>query len=238
MWLDRLDEMLKDVNDLTCVIWDGDQIQNLFGVRTGTARKIMMAVTRIKVPGKRDRVVTTDKLRSLLEQFEAHMRTCSDNKVPLSEAIKSAELLFKAKIAEAKEAEKQDADAPLSDFITVRIDRQLKVPLRLAQQKTGETLRQWIEEAINDRLTLLATEPTPVTHSSKISDNPASVNRGALGNVRSIKPDDEQCPLPLDERTGLEAEPSGVLAKRQTRIKKAPRSQPPEPNLFSESTAS
>ncbi|MDP9049936.1 MAG: hypothetical protein M3O31_04320 [Acidobacteriota bacterium] len=178
-------------------------------------------------------------MKTFLEDFSHIFTDLGDDKAKRSEGLKIAAELFANKLAHGKEEEKRSVELGNQKSFTVQIDQRFDAPLRQAQHQSGETRKQWVEKAIDDRLNQPKAEPILIADFSGIIGISPRLDGAALEIFPRTTFDDEQCPLPLDERAGQDVglrevvethvTTSGIrlkLGKSTPRGKKASGSQP------------
>ncbi len=175
MWLDRLDEMLAEVSESGSIPWHSGTIQKLFRVRVSTARKIMIAVGRVSLPGNKERFVEAETLRDFLEAFSAHLKAPREAGVPRSQTVRTADDLFREILAEAEEAKKLE---PAGHKLTViTIDPKFGGLLKRAQRKLGKSRQQVVEEAIAASLAALDTAEQYTERIPEFAEGVSTTNR-------------------------------------------------------------
>lgn len=105
-WFDRVDEMLRAVEESTEEQWDCSAIEELFGEKVSTSYTIISAIGSSPQGGHgKRRSVSTQTLKEFLQAFQTILK--SD---PRPKAIESARLLFKQKVKSRASQEPECTD--------------------------------------------------------------------------------------------------------------------------------
>lgn len=154
-WFDHLEEIITTVRRSAQLFWSHEEIEQLFGVHTESARNLLIAIGRAKVDG-RNYITEARTLLAFLEEFATLLYPAATPKWNHREAIRAAQTLLREKlknesVALKEAATSRKADGVLQSGLGFEINEALHVCLLQAQASFGKNWQEIVVEIISNQ---------------------------------------------------------------------------------------